>query len=49
MQNLFSPIETSSLYEALIFGISSRGMEAIEKDLSIRLKPYADVSLDELL
>jgi hypothetical protein len=49
MQNLFSPIETSSLYEALIFGISSRGMEAIENDLSIRNRPYAEVSLEELL
>jgi len=49
MQNIFSPIETSSFYEALILGISEKGMIAIEKDLAIRFKSYSEVSIEELL
>lgn len=49
MQNIFSPIETSSFYEALILGISEKGIAAIDRDLEIRHKLYSEVSIDDLL
>lgn len=49
MVQLFAMIETSSLYETLIFGLPLSTRDRILKDFEIRLKPYSEVPIEDLL